>query len=182
MESSTEIQINTVDGNNPFTSIHTNVFHYCKVPAPIRQQERAFLHHVMTEDSVDTGLAVHLREYSIELKVRLPSDNSSTLINPTVVIKVQTPTLVGGDEDHPLWDKYRYLHFHGDKTQKHFPSFLEYKTWINSVNKNSKKLGQTNLITSFSGFQIKKTHAGGGFLFYFLMKNGRGHYCHTHFR
>lgn len=139
--SSTEVQINIIEGSNPFTSAHTNVFHYCKVPTPIRRQEGAYLHRIVTEDSIDTGLAIHMRvrkEYSIELKVRLPNDNSSTLINPTVVIKVQTPALVGGDEDHPLWDKYKYLHFHGDKTQKHFPSFLEYKTWMNSVNKNSK--------------------------------------------
>jgi hypothetical protein len=34
----------------------------------------------------------------------------------------------------------------------------------------SSMTGQTNLITSFSGFQIK--NPGGGFLFYFLMKMG----------
>ena len=139
--SSTEIQVNTIDVNNPFSSTHTNVFHYCKVPTPIRRQEWASLHHIMTEDSIDTGIAVHYRvrkEYSIEMKVRLPLDNSSALINPTVVIKVQTPTLVGGEKDHPLWDKYKYLHFEGDKTRKHFPSFLEYKTWMNSVTNHSK--------------------------------------------
>ena len=140
MGSSTEIQINAIEGGNHFTSDHTNIFNYCKVPTPIRRQERASLLHVMTEDSIDTGLAIHIRirkEYSVELKVRLPHDNSTTLINPKVVLKVQTPTLVGGDEDHPLWDKYKYLHFHGDKTRKHFPSYLEYKTWMNNINKNS---------------------------------------------
>ena len=138
--SSTEIQINAIEGGNPFTSNHTNISHYCKVPTPIRRQKRASLLHVMTEDSIDTGLAIHIRvrkEYSVELKVHLPCDNSTTLINPKVVFKVQTPTLVGGDEDHPLWDKYKYLHFHGDKTRKHFPSYLEYKTRMNNVNKNS---------------------------------------------
>ena len=125
---STEIQVNTIDGNDPFTSTHTNVFHYSETPTPIRRQERGFLYNVMTEDSIDTGLAVHLRvrkEYSIELKVRLPSDNSSTIINPTVVIKVQTPTL--GDEDHPLCDKHKYISM-VIRHEKYFPSFIEYKT------------------------------------------------------
>ena len=64
---------------------------------------------LMIEDSVDTGLAAHLRVHikcSIELKVQLPSDNTSTIINPTVVMKVRTPTLVGEDEDHLLHTVY----------------------------------------------------------------------------
>ena len=136
---STNILVNAVNGNDPFTSTHNNVFHYCKVPPPIRQQEQEFVHNFISEDKVDTGLAVHYRvhkDFSIEMKVRF--DESCVVYEPTVVLKVQTPTLVGGLEDHPKWNMHTYLHMNGDKTRKYFPSFLEYKTWMSSVNKDHK--------------------------------------------
>lgn len=85
----------------------------------------------MTQDKVDTGLEVHyrvLKEYSIEINVS--SDNSCIVENPTIVLKVQTPALTGGIEDHYMWDKDKYLEIEGNKTRKYYPSFIEYKKWM----------------------------------------------------
>lgn len=128
-----DLQVNAVEGNNPYTSQHRSVFHHCIVPPPIRKQKPAFVHHFTTEDKINNGLPVHHRvykDYSVELKV----SGHCNLKSPVVVLKVQTPKLVGGLTDHFMWDKDKYLEIEGNKTRKYCPGFLEYKKWMKNSN------------------------------------------------
>lgn len=75
------------------------------------------------EDKVDIGYKVHERvhkDYGIELVTRF---NDVTLVNTIIVLKVQTPALVGGTEDHYTWNQRVY------ENRKHpkYKSYLEYK-------------------------------------------------------
>ena len=54
----------------------------------------------------------------------------STVRDIVVVIKVQTPALVGGPKDHALWDQEEY-----DKSKNtKFLSSLEYKNMLKNIN------------------------------------------------
>lgn len=131
---STSINISCVEGEDPFTNARTNVFQYCNVPPPVGRHEPNHVHYFMKKDNVDSGLPVHYRvreQYSVEMEVRI--DGHSCIHNPVVVLKVQTPRLVGGFNDRPLWDKHEYLRLNGDKTRKHFPDYLQYKSWMKSA-------------------------------------------------
>ena len=93
------------------------------MPTPIRRQELRELHLRRVEDKVDIGYRVHERvhkDYGIELVTRF---NDVALVNTIVVLKVQTPALVGGTEDHYTWNQREY------KNRKHskYKSYLEYK-------------------------------------------------------
>ena len=132
---SVHIKIVGVEGNNPYACRRTNVFQYCNFPPPIRKHEPAFVHHFMTQDKVDTGLAVHYRvrkEYSIEMNASI--DSSCIIERPTIVLEVQTPALTGGLEDHYMWDKDKYMEIEGNKTRKIFSTFIEYKKWMQDCN------------------------------------------------
>ena len=134
---STNILIN--DGDDPFLSMRCNLFHYCKVPLPVRKQEPDYVYGFMAEDKVNKGLVVHYRVckyFSIELKAWF--DDTCVVFDPTVVVKVQTPTLVGGLRDHPKWNVQEYLQREADKTHKYFPTYMEYKIWMQSVYKDKK--------------------------------------------
>ena len=94
---STSIQVNVVSGSNPFESCHSTAFHYCHVPPPVRRQEHWEIHRRTTEDRIDYGQQVHVRvhrNYSLELSTRI--GYHSAVSDVVVVIKVQSPKLVGG--------------------------------------------------------------------------------------
>lgn len=72
---------------------------------------------------MDVGYRVHERvhkDYSIELVTRF---GDVTLLNTVIVLKVQTPALVGGTDDHYTWNQRDYE----NKKYPKYPSFTEYK-------------------------------------------------------
>ena len=98
-----------MNGPNPFACERTNTFHYCYVPPPVRRQEHISVHRRTTEDRVNFGQHVHVRvhrNYSLEVNTWI--SHHTVLRDVTVVVKVQTPHLVGGVEDHMLWDQAEY--------------------------------------------------------------------------
>lgn len=126
---STSIQVNVVSGSNPFDSYHNTAFHYCHVPLPVRRQEHREIHRRITEDRVDYGQQVHVRvhrNYSLELSTRIGCH--SVISDIIVVIKVQTPKLVGGTEDHIMWDHSEYKR----KKKYEHDNFLYYKKMLNN--------------------------------------------------
>ena len=103
---SSSIQVNVVNGPNPFDCEHKNT---CYVPHPVRRQEHISVHRRMTEDRINFGQRVHVRvhrNYSLELSSLI--SHHTTLRDVTVVVKVQTPNIVGGVEDHVMWDQAEY--------------------------------------------------------------------------
>ena len=115
-----------MNGPNPFTCGHINTFHYCYVPPPVRRQEHISVHRRITEDRVNFGQHVHVRvhrNYSMEVSTWI--SHHTILRDVTVVVKVQTPRLVGGIEDHIMWDQAEYE----DKKYGH-DNFLCYKNLL----------------------------------------------------
>lgn len=119
---STSIQINVVRGCSPFDSDRQNAFHYCHVPAPVRRQEHHEIHRRTTQYRITYGQEIHVRvhtNFSLELLTRISCH--TTVSN---VVKVQTPRLVGGTEDHIMWDQDDY------EKRKNYKNnnFIYYKT------------------------------------------------------
>ena len=128
---STYISVNVVEGSNPFNDSHKSIFEYCHVPMPVRKQEPNNVRLMTTQDRVNFGKTVHKHVhlgFTLELSVRIGSDiySSVNIRDVVVVIKVQTPTAVGGVRDHPQWDQNEY---EKSKNRK-FLSFLEYKNML----------------------------------------------------
>ena len=106
---STSIKVDVVKGSNPFVNDRVDTIHYCNVPPPVRQQEHIAIHRRTTEDRVDFGQNVHVRvhrNFSLELNTRIT--NHTILSDIVIVVKVQTPRLVGGSEDHIMWNQAEY--------------------------------------------------------------------------
>ena len=65
---------------------------------------------IIVSDKIDTGQHVHVRVhrgYNLELTASLSSwpDGCCFLFGTEVFLKVQHPSRVGGDHDHPSWDR-----------------------------------------------------------------------------
>ena len=120
-------------GNSPYSSEHKDVAGYCKVPNPVRSQEPREIHLRRVQEKVDIGYRVHERvhkDFGIELVTRF---NDALLLNTIVVLKVQTPVLVGGIEDRYNWNQRDY---DNRKYPKH-PSFLDCKKMMLTPNYNN---------------------------------------------
>ena len=105
---STGIQVN-VNGPNPFDCKCTNAFHYCYVPPLVRRQDHISVHGRTTDDRIDFGQHVHIRSrrnYSLEVNTRI--SHHTVLRDVIVVVKVQAPHLVGGVDDHIMWNQAKY--------------------------------------------------------------------------
>ena len=63
----------------------------------------------MTNDRIDFGQHVHIRvhrNYSLEVNTRI--SHHTILRDVIVVVQVQTQRLVGGVEDHIMWNQAEY--------------------------------------------------------------------------
>ena len=93
--------LNVVNGPNLFACEHRNTF-TSYVSRPVRH---ILVHRRTTEDR---GQHVHVRvhrKYSLEVNTQI---SDYTVLGDVTVVKVQTPCLVGGVEDHILWDQAEY--------------------------------------------------------------------------
>ena len=120
---STSITVKIVHGSDPFSSEHTDLAAYSKVPPPVRLYEPREIHRRTIEEKIDIGFMVHERvhkDYGIELMTRC---QNVSLHNTVVVVKVLSSALSGGSKDHPSWNQEDYIN---RKYPKHL-SFLDCK-------------------------------------------------------
>ena len=105
---SVSFSINCVEGNDPYNSPHIKIFEYNKVPPPVRRLEPPEVLERTTMERIDLGRKVHHRvhnDYCLEFST---NNENVTMEDIVVVVKVQTPKLLGGPHDHPLWDQDYY--------------------------------------------------------------------------
>ena len=102
------INLNVVDGTNPYKNTHNTVFTYVKVPPQVSRYEPSYVHRIVVYDRIDTGQDVHVRihkGFNIELTVSFANWEESSLVDAKVVLKVQHPSRIGGAQDYPSWDR-----------------------------------------------------------------------------
>lgn len=123
------INLNVVDGMNPYSNKHNNVFSYYKINPPINRFEPSFVHKYLKIDKIDTGTEVHKRVhngYAIEMEFSFDQERRSSIVDAKICVKVQHPSRVGGTVDHPSWDKTSIKHSYNRKNVVNFKSFDKY--------------------------------------------------------
>ena len=101
LATSYRININVVNGQNPYEDAHNSVYLYTKVPPPISRFEPRCVHSIQTSDKVDSGTNTHTHlhpAYSMEVVSSFDKVQGSYLTNgPFHFISIPPPLLRRGN-------------------------------------------------------------------------------------